>query len=104
MAQIESEAASADKYVAFCVNKYKQFAFNMKIFMDDESIDESTFVENVVVPNGQFKNNTFWGHHFEDKTGKFNPHGFCLLIDSENKILQMGTFKNGKEFGQQRVI
>lgn len=52
MRQIESEAASADKYVAFCVNKYKSFAFNMKVFMDDESIDESTFVENMIVPNG----------------------------------------------------
>ena len=36
--------------------------------------------------------------------GRFIAHGFGLLVDQKNKILQLGTFKNGEEFGQQRVI
>lgn len=35
---------------------------------------------------------------------KFEPHGFGILIDEEAKIMQLGTFKQGKETGQQRLI
>jgi hypothetical protein len=33
---IEKELISADKYVEFCTGKYKPFAFNLKLFAQDE--------------------------------------------------------------------
>lgn len=76
----------------------------MKLFMDDELINEARFEENFPVKNGQFKDNVFWGQHITDNGGKFTPHGFCLFVDRRNKIMHIGSFKNGKEYGQQRVI
>jgi len=58
----------------------------------------------MLVPDGQFKDNIFWGQFMAQISDKFTPHGFAILIDPNQKILQLGTFKNGKEFGQQRVI
>lgn len=77
--------------------------FNIKQFLDDELIVSSKFVEFYKIPTGPYKNKLFWGQHLDiDK--KFEPHGFGLLVDEKLKIIQLGTFKQGKESGQQRLI
>ena len=101
---VEDEIAGADAYVQHCTTKYKNFNFNMKLFMDDELIKDAKFEENYPVKNGQFKDNVFWGQHITEDGGRFMPHGFCLFVDRKNKIMHIGSFKNGKEYGQQRVI
>ena len=44
-----------------------------------------------------------WGSHIQGAP-KFTPHGFCIFVDKANKICHIGSFKNGRENGQQRVV
>ena len=55
------------------------------------------------MPDGPFVDNIFWGSHIQGSS-KFTPHGFCIFVDKANKICHIGSFKNGKENGQQRVV
>lgn len=101
--RVESEVAELDKYVEYCINKYRPFLFNIQVFLTDELIGSTKFVERHEVTTGQYKGHLFWGQHL-DIDQKFEPHGFGILVHEQNKVLQLGTFKHGKEFGQQRII
>jgi len=101
--RVEDEVAELDRYVEHCIIKYKPFMFNIQVFLTDELIGSAKFVERLEVTAGQYKGHLFWGQHL-DIDQKFEPHGFGILVDEKNKILQLGTFKQGKEFGQQRII
>ena len=71
--------------------------------MKDELIGQCQYVEQFYVNQGQFKGYHFWGQIIGEQTS-FRPHGFGVLVDLRAKIMQLGTFKAGKEFGQQRII
>lgn len=96
--RVEKEVARLDPYVDYCVNKYRPFMFNIQQFLTDELIASSKFAEFYEVKTGPYKGKIFWGQHLDiDK--KFEPHGFGILIDQELKVMQLGTFKQGKECG-----
>ena len=101
--QIEIEIASFDKYVEYCVRKYRPFKYQLSQFLNDTLIGQAQYVENYEIQGGQFQGYLYWGQHLDVDT-QFEPHGFGLLLDTENKIMQCGTFKNGKESGLQRTI
>ena len=42
--ELEATIASIDKYVDYCIKKYKSFKFNIKIFMNDDFITRAQFV------------------------------------------------------------
>lgn len=100
---LEKEIWEKDKYVGYIVKKYRPFQFNLKLFLDDAELARAAFSENVIVPAGKYAGRAFWGHHLPAQY-TFLPHGFCIMIDRKRRVLQMGTFKDGKEFGQQRVV
>ena len=91
--------AKIDKYVEYCIKKYKYFQFNIKLFLKDELIGKCQYVEQFYINQGQFKGYHYWGQIIGEQTN-FRPHGFGVLIDLRAKIMQLGTFKAGKEFGQ----
>jgi hypothetical protein len=43
--EVENTIARMDKYVEYCIRKYKHFKFNVKLFMKDELIAKSQYVE-----------------------------------------------------------
>ena len=93
----------SDKYVEYAIKKFKHYQYNIKLFMKDELIGQCYYVEQFYVNKGEFKGYHYWGQLFGDQKS-FRPHGFGMLINLKDKILQMGTFKTGKEYGQQRII
>lgn len=96
--KVELDVIGLDRYVEYSIQKYRPFIFNIQQFMTDELIVSAKFVECYEVTSGQYKGKLFWGQHLDiDK--KFEPHGFGILIDEDAKIMQMGTFKQGKENG-----
>lgn len=50
--RVESEVIGLDKYVEYCVNKYRPFIFNIQQFMTDELIVSAKFVECYEVKTG----------------------------------------------------
>lgn len=42
--------------------------------------------------------------HIAPGGGKFKPHGFGILHNPAANIVHFGSFSQGKEFGQQRMI
>ena len=42
--------------------------------------------------------------HNTPEGGKFQPHGFGILHNTKTNIVHFGSFSNGTEFGQQRMI
>lgn len=96
---IERELITADKYVEFVTNKYKPFAFNLKLYAQDQLMTTAQYVADHIVDSGPFKDNVMWGSHLPG-AAKFTPHGFCIFLDKQNKICHVGSFKEGKEFGQ----
>ena len=54
--------------------------------------------------NGLHKGSHYWGQILGQIEKNFIPHGFGILVDKHNKIMQIGTFKQGKENGQSRLI
>ena len=55
------EMADIDKYVQYCIYKYKTFQYNIQIFLNDDLITQTSFVENYEITTGQYKGNLFWG-------------------------------------------
>jgi len=90
--EIEKDLIGADKYVEFVSNKYKHFAFNMKLYAQDELITKAQYVAEYKVPSGPFKDNIMWGSHLPG-AAKFMPHGFCIFVDKQNKICHIGSMK-----------
>ena len=90
--QLENEISELDSYVFYCIQKYKPFNFNLDIFMEDELIMASKFVQRYEVKRGIFKGNLFWGHHL-DIDDRFEPHGFGILVDEKNKAVHFGHFR-----------
>ena len=43
--EVEFSIARIDKYVEYCIKKYKHFQFNIKLFMKDELIGKCQYVE-----------------------------------------------------------
>lgn len=101
---VESNISQMDKYVEYCMKKYQPFVFNLEQFMNDVFIEQTQFVEDHLIINGQHKGSHFWGQYLGSVDKNFIPHGFGILVDKHNKIMQIGTFKQGKEQGQQRLI
>lgn len=99
----ETRIAETDKFISQCIKKYQPFPFNNKIFKSDPSFKSTDFSENVIVPSGPYEGRLFWGQH-KSGTSTFVLHGAGILYDKQSKVLQLGSFKNGKEFGQQRMI
>lgn len=50
--QVELTIAGIDKYVEYCIRKYKHFQFNIKLFMKDQLIEQTTYVESLYIDNG----------------------------------------------------
>lgn len=60
---IEAEIQQKDKYVDYCIKKFKRFKFNPNMFDGDAEFDKAQFKTNINVPDGPYKGNAFWGHH-----------------------------------------
>lgn len=43
--EVESTISKIDKYVEYCIKKYKHFQFNIKLFLKDELISKCQYVE-----------------------------------------------------------
>lgn len=102
--KLETDIGSSDKYVEYCSRKYKPFVFDLQQFMDDFFIEQTNFVEDRLISKGQHKGCHYWGQYLGQIDKTFIPHGFGILVDKHNKIMQIGTFKQGKENGQQRLV
>ena len=102
---VEQKISKMDKYVWYTVQKYQPFIFNIKQFLNDMLIGQTRFVQDHYITNGEHQGSFYWGQHLGQSIDtKFVPHGFGILVDKHNKVMQIGTFKQGKENGQQRII
>lgn len=92
--EFEKEVSTLDKYVAYCLKKYKNFKYDIKNFADDQLLLQAMYTEAHFVENGHFNGMLFWGQHLAIDN-KFEPHGMGILVDIKHKIIQFGTFKHG---------
>jgi hypothetical protein len=99
----ESQMQVTDKYIDYCVKKYKPFAFSASVFEEEPIYGLLDFSENVTVPDGPFKGRVFWGQHQSGRS-TLMLHGACILLDSQQHVLHLGSFKGGREHGPQRVM
>jgi hypothetical protein len=100
---VEAEVAQKDRYVDYCVKKFKHFKYATDVFESEAELGRVTFKSCYTVPDGVYKDHAFWGHHLSTER-QFVPHGLCVLIDRKASQMQLGTFKFGREQGQQRVV
>lgn len=68
---VEKDFMTRNPFVGQMVTKYKNFIFNLKMFLEDEAAINARFDEAMKVPNGQFKGQLFWGMHNTPDRGKF---------------------------------
>ena len=61
-------------------------------------------MEGYEIKKGKYKGKLYWGQHLDIDESSFEPHGFGILIHEEERSIQLGTFKQGKETGQQRQV
>ena len=61
------------------MTKYKNFIFNLKMFLDDDAAINAKYEDAKKVKNGQFLGQIFWGMHTTPDSGQFRAHGFGIM-------------------------